>query len=159
VKVSRRCEFEIDGRWVPASIDDVSVNGARLTVNSSSAGSLAKDGISQIRFKPYWGSERMQLPVSVRNLAQDGSTMAIGCLYHPESAEHHRLVADLIFANSRQWTQFQESRRGNPGLLRGTVWFLGLSIYETYRGLVYFGRTMRSGNAEIQGAPVKAGKS
>ena len=53
-------------------------------------------------------------------------------------ARDHSLVADLIFANSQQWTEFQLSRRGNPGLLRGTFWFFGLAFYQTSRGLMYF---------------------
>jgi cellulose synthase (UDP-forming) len=67
----------------------------------------------------------------------------VGCQYVPKSALDHRLIADLMFANSAQWTQFQEGRRRNPGLIRGTIWFVGLSLYQTSRGLVYFFRSMR----------------
>ena len=68
----------------------------------------------------------------------------MGVSYAPEKPFHHRLVADLIFANSSQWTEFQLSRRGNPGLVRGSIWFLGMSLYQTYRGLVYLGRHLTS---------------
>lgn len=53
------------------------------------------------------------------------------------------MIADLIFANSSQWSQFQESRRYNPGIIRGTIWFIGLALYQTSRGLVYFFRSAR----------------
>jgi cellulose synthase (UDP-forming) len=73
--------------------------------------------------------------------------VSVGCQYEAISPEHHRLIADLVFANSAQWTQFQLSRRGNPGLLRGTLWFFGLALYQTYRGLVYLTRSLRAPRA------------
>ena len=70
-------------------------------------------------------------------------SIAVGCRYAAIEPAHHRLVADLVFANSAQWTQFQLSRRGNPGLMRGTIWFFGLALFQTYRGLVYLVRSLR----------------
>jgi cellulose synthase (UDP-forming) len=77
----------------------------------------------------------------VRNVESLGSVLAVGCRFMPEVARHHSLVADLIFANSNQWSDFQVSRRYNPGLFRGTLWFLGIAAYQTSRGLIYFVRS------------------
>ena len=38
--------------------------------------------------------------------------MIIGCRFHPESAIDFRLIADLLFANSKQWSDFQEFAAG-----------------------------------------------
>lgn len=142
IKVSRRCEVQIAEKWHPATIVDVSVRGARIQVTAKEAANIKIGGGAAIRFKPYTGGKPGTLPVTVRNVHLDGQTIAFGCTYAASDPGDHRLIADLVFANSAQWTQFQLSRRGNPGLVRGTIWFLGLAFFQTYRGLVYFFRRL-----------------
>jgi cellulose synthase (UDP-forming) len=156
VRVNRRCEFGVEDRWYPASIEDVSVHGARLHVFSKTFDPLAIDSTGTIKFRPYSGAQEETLTVTVRNTQASGEITAIGCLYNPQNALDHRLIADLMFANSDQWTQFQMSRRHNPGLIRGTIWFLGVAAYQTSRGLVYFFRSLK-GKEQEQLQPVKAG--
>ncbi|MDI7862111.1 UDP-forming cellulose synthase catalytic subunit [Rhizobiaceae bacterium n13] len=148
VRVTRRCEFGLGGRWFPATIEDVSVNGARVQVYGD-LGEMPTSARAEIRFKPYSSATEEILPVEVRNRETEGNLTAIGCRYLPEIARHHSLVADLIFANSTQWSQFQQARRRNPGLIRGTAWFIGLSIFQTYRGLSYLFRTLGSDKASV----------
>ncbi|WP_426239164.1 UDP-forming cellulose synthase catalytic subunit [Pararhizobium sp. DWP1-1-3] len=138
VKVTRQCEFGLGEQWYPATIDDVSVYGARINVYAKTIGSPAVDTRGLIRFTPHGRETAEILPVAVRNTQVAGDIVTMGCQYLPEAARDHSLVADLIFANSQQWTEFQLSRRGNPGLFRGTVWFFGLAFYQTSRGLAYF---------------------
>jgi cellulose synthase (UDP-forming) len=158
VRVNRRCEFGIDGKWLPASIEDVSVHGARLHVFSKTFDPLDVDARGAIKFRPYSGAEEETLTVAVRNVKTSGEITSIGCLYLPHSALDHRLIADLIFANSDQWTRFQLSRRRNPGLIRGTIWFLGVAFYQTSRGLVYFFRSLRAKEEEQPQAARVAGE-
>ena len=98
------------------------------------------------------------MPIAIRNpLPGEAGTSLVGCRYMPTAPEHHRLVADLIFANSQQWSEFQQSRRGNPGLVRGTLRFLWLAGYQTVRGFVYAMRLLRpqdAGDAAVSGKPV-----
>lgn len=143
VKVSRRCDFELGGRSLQGTIENVSANGARVLVFGAELDELAKDAKAGIRFKLFADGSEAVLPVTIRNFERTTDSIAVGCLYMPTEAVHHRMVADLIFANSKQWEQFQLSRRGNPGLLRGTFWFLRLAIFQTSRGLVYFWRDLR----------------
>lgn len=142
VKVSRRCDFQVAGKWLQGTIENVSANGARVLVFGADLEDLVKDATTGIRFKLFSDGTEAVLPVAIRNVERTTDSIAVGCLYLPTEAVHHRLVADLIFANSKQWEQFQLSRRGNPGLLRGTFWFLRLAIFQTCRGLVYFWRDM-----------------
>jgi cellulose synthase (UDP-forming) len=148
VKVSRRCEFEMGGKWLKATIKDVSVNGAQVSVFGVGMDDFSKETISAIRFKMFADGTEGVLPVIVRNFARDGDSISVGCQYLPGEAGHHRLIADLLFANSRQWEEFQLSRRGNPGLLRGTARFLRLAFFQTYRGLVYLGRSVKARRQE-----------
>ncbi|MBP1872863.1 Cellulose synthase catalytic subunit [UDP-forming] [Ensifer adhaerens] len=145
VKVSRRCEFGVADQWYPATIEDVSANGARVQVYGVDAATLPVDTDGLIRFEPYSGDGTSEtLPVAVKNKEIAGDITTLGCRYLPEVARHHSLVADLIFANSQQWSEFQKARRGNPGLVGGTVWFLWLALYQMSRGLIYFARSLRS---------------
>jgi cellulose synthase (UDP-forming) len=144
VRVNRRCEFGVGGKWYTASIEDVSVHGARLHVFNKQLDPMVIGTEGEIRFQPHSGASMETLPLIVRNIQPSGEILAVGCQYIPKRALDHRLIADLIFANSDQWTQFQQARRHNPGLIRGTIWFLGLSLYQTSRGLVYLFRSTRS---------------
>ncbi|MDW6023489.1 UDP-forming cellulose synthase catalytic subunit [Mesorhizobium sp. BAC0120] len=144
VTVSRRCEIGLGENWVQGTIEDVSVHGMRARFFSEKPLPLNIGDAATLRFKTYFDGELHTLPLTIRNTQKQAEAIEIGVSYAPNAPFHHRLVADLIFANSDQWTQFQLSRRGNPGLAKGTLWFLGLAIYETYRGSVYFGRWMLS---------------
>lgn len=147
IKVNRRCEFGHGDLWLPATIEDVSVNGARLRVHGAAVEQLIADGQSSIRFKTMASGETGVLPVAVRNREREGETYAIGCQYLRSEPEHHRLVADLVFANEDQWSQFQAARRHNPGVVIGTLWFLRLALFQTWRGLFYFFRSLREKGA------------
>ena len=154
VRVNRRCEFGVGDKWFPASIEDVSVHGARLHVFSKTFDPLETGTHGVIKFRPYSSAEEETLPISVRNTQAAGDITSIGCLYMPQSALDHRFIADLIFANSDQWTKFQLSRRRNPGLIRGTIWFFGVALYQTSRGLVYFFRSLRSKDQQEKTQPI-----
>jgi len=158
VKVSRRCDFKIGDQWLKGTIKDVSVNGAQVLVFGAGMDEFTKGGVSAIRFKKFSDGTEGVLPVTVRNFEKTSDSIAVGCHYYPTEANHNRLIADLLFANSKQWEEFQLSRRGNPGLLRGTVRFLRLAFFQTYRGLVYLGRDFKArrqkAGAEI---PAQAG--
>lgn len=144
VKVSRRCEFGIDGAWHPGTIEDVSVSGARVHAAGIPPTALREGAAAAIRFKTHAGWTGA-LPLAIRNSREgDSGTSYIGCRFMPVEPDHHRLVADLLFANSAQWSDFQKARRGNPGVVRGTIRFLLLSCYETLRGFVYAGRLLRT---------------
>lgn len=156
IRVDRRSELGVNGKWHTASIEDVSVHGARLNVFNKELDPLVVGTEATLRFQPYGGGEIQTLPVLVRNIHPSGEITTIGCQYVPKGASDHRLIADLVFANSDQWTQFQKSRRRNPGIIRGTIWFLGLSLYQTSRGLLYFFRGMRP-EREAEQQRAKAG--
>lgn len=155
VRVDRRSEFGIGEKWHSASIENVSVHGARLNVFNRELDPIVVGEEATLRFQPYGGGEMQTLPLVVRNIQQSGEITIIGCQYVPKGAADHRLIADLVFANSDQWTQFQKGRRRNPGIIRGTIWFLGLSLYQTSRGLIYLFRSMRS-EREAQQQAAKA---
>ena len=144
VAVKRRCTFILGEREYPASLENVSANGARAQVfGLQPETAIGTRGL--LRFLPYGGLHEDTLPVDIKNIENRGSTVAVGCRFMPEEARHHLLVADLIFANSNQWSEFQVSRRYNPGLLRGSLWFLGVAAYQTSRGLLYFARGIVGG--------------
>jgi cellulose synthase (UDP-forming) len=137
VRLERRCDFLFRGETIPASIEDVSIGGARIKVLRQAINHIERGEASSIRFEPRSHIEPNTLPLAVRNFATVDHALIIGCRFMPASATHFRLIADLIFANSKQWSDFQETRRVNIGIIRGTLWFLRLSIVQSGRGLVY----------------------
>lgn len=152
VKLQRRCEIGIDDNWYTASIEDVSVGGARILVYSRELTGLAKGKEVLVRFQPHGRHGLESLPIVIRSMDPSGDITIVGCQYQPAGPLDHRWIADLIFANSSQWSQFQESRRKNPGLIRGSIIFLGVALYQTSRGLVYFWRGVGGRNPQGGGS-------
>ncbi len=151
VKLQRRCEIGIDDHWYTASIENVSVGGAQVHVFSKQVRGLAKGQEALLRFQPHGASGLETLPIVIRSVEPGGDLTAIGCQYQPAGPLDHRWIADLIFANSRQWSQFQESRRRNPGIVKGSLMFLSMALYQTSRGLIYFMRGRGAGHTSSQG--------
>ncbi|MDT6942120.1 UDP-forming cellulose synthase catalytic subunit [Brucella pseudogrignonensis] len=160
VKVTRRSSLLINGEWNTATIDDVSVNGMHLTVYATDAKALSVGQRTSARFQTLATMDSDELPIEVRNVKLEGDLLSVGCLFKPTTADHHRLVADLIFANSERWKEIQQERRTNPGVLRATLWFLSLSIYQTGRGLAYFlGLNQYSKSSRAKAQAKKVGKA
>lgn len=151
VKVSRRARFQIGEQSFQATIEDVSVHGARVQVFGQLP-ELTQDMMGELQFQTFAEKREGGLPILIRNFERTPDGGFIGCRYRPSIPDHHRFVADLIFANSNQWTQFQLSRRGNPGLLMGTIRFFRMALFQTYRGLVYLWRAARTrgGNEAVE---------
>ena len=154
VNISRRCDFVHDGETFPGSIEDVSLGGARIRIVHQNGDRIHQGDEASVQFQSLSDIGANTLPLTVRNFVDEGNSLIIGCRFHPTSAVHFRLIADLLFANSKQWSDFQESRRVNIGIIRGTLWFLKLSIYQSFRGLAYLMR--RIGAAPDTGAPLPA---
>jgi len=139
VDLLRRCELIIDGVAYPATIDDGSVGGARVRPNANvTMPEIERGQAAALRFKPLAGNITIDtLPFTLRNIERDADGLLIGGQFAPSEPQHYRLISDLIFASSEQWKKFQDSRRKNPGVLRGTINFVRLSIFHTGRGLSY----------------------
>jgi len=160
VKVTRRSSVLINDEWHTATIDDVSVHGMHLTVYATDATALSVGQLTSARFQTLATMDSDELPIEIRNVKREGDLLSVGCLYKPSTADHHRLVADLIFANSERWKEIQQERRTNPGVLRATLWFLSLSLYQTGRGLAYFlGLNQYSKNSRAKAQAKKVGKT
>jgi cellulose synthase (UDP-forming) len=64
-----------------------------------------------------------------------------------EKPAHRKMIADLVFANADQWSEFQKDRHYDIGVLRGTLWFFMVAFYQTGRGLSYFFGLQRIGTS------------
>lgn len=148
VKVSRRCEFRIGEAWYPGSIEDVSDQGARIRLAGAPADQVAKGMEGEITFDTHTQGLAGSLPLLIRGTSSDRETVTLNCRYDPKAVEHHRLIADLMYANSAQWTEFQLNRRRNPGVVMGTLGFIALAIRATMRGLGFATRAALSGSEE-----------
>jgi cellulose synthase (UDP-forming) len=156
VPVRRRCEVLIGESVFAAVIENVSANGAAIRIAQMDAGVARLDRI-QIRVPPLSPlAADPLLPCMVRHRTQADDSIVLGVRYIASTAVHYQVVADLLFANSDQWSSMQAARRVNPGLLRGTIWFYGLAIRETARGLFYFGRATRPPSAPQMQRPREA---
>jgi cellulose synthase (UDP-forming) len=138
VRIDRPCRIVVDGEIIDAAVRDVSVGGARLHVAPSAGPNLKKGTHGTLEFLPYSGQPLMQqMPIEIRKVGMDDKGLLLGCQFHVDKPEHHKLVADLVFANADQWSEFQKRRHQDIGVLRGTIWFFMVALYQTGRGLSY----------------------
>jgi cellulose synthase (UDP-forming) len=126
-------------------VKDVSVGGARLHVPPSAEPSLKRGAAGTLEFQPFSNLPVQHLPVEIRKVGMDDKGLLLGCRFMIEKPEHRRLIADLVFANADQWSEFQKNRHYDIGVLRGTIWFFMVAFYQTGRGLSYFFGLQRIG--------------
>ncbi|HZH10755.1 MAG TPA: UDP-forming cellulose synthase catalytic subunit [Microvirga sp.] len=138
VRMDRPCRFVIGNEIIEASVRDISVGGARLHVSPSNEARLKKGAFGTLEFMPHADLPMQEMPVEIRKVGMDDKGLLLGCRFLIDSPEHHRLVADLVFADASQWSSFQKRRHQDIGVLRGTLWFFMVSVYQTGRGLSYF---------------------
>ena len=100
---------------------------SRCTARASSVVAKAADEARRrsthaaIRFTPYRDDREGVLPVTVRNIEQRRpSAISVGCRYMPNEALAPPAGRRPDLRQLRPVDEFQLSRRGNPGLLRGT---------------------------------------
>ncbi len=146
ITVKRRCElqFQEDGPWLPATVQNVSVHGMLINVFEDDLDRVEKGSSALIKVEPYSPGSPSTMTIDIVRTVKQQGFMSIGCTFAPKENIERRLIADLIFANSEQWTEFQRARRRNPGLIRGTASFLAIALFQTQRGLFYYMRSFQS---------------
>ncbi|MBB4038528.1 cellulose synthase (UDP-forming) [Microvirga flocculans] len=150
VRVERPCRFIMGDEAVDAVLVDVSVGGGRLHVPPSAEPNLKKGTSGILEFQPFSNLPVQQLPLEIRKVNMDDKGLLLGCRFVIEKHEHRRMIADLVFANADQWSEFQKNRHHDIGVLRGTLWFFMVAFYQTGRGLSYFFGLQRIGSSSPQ---------
>jgi cellulose synthase (UDP-forming) len=138
VRVERPCRFIMSDEVIDAVLKDVSVGGARVHVPPSAEPKLKKGTSGTLEFQPFSSLPVQHLPMEIRKVGMDDKGLLLGCRFTIEKPEHRRMIADLVFANADQWSEFQKNRHHDIGVLRGTLWFFMVAFYQTGRGLSYF---------------------
>jgi cellulose synthase (UDP-forming) len=136
--VRRRGEITVDGQTAPIATENASVDGVALRVISSALDKLPIGSEALISFETTIDMPRGTLPVRVMRRSSDEKGVLLGCRYLPTEPLHSRMIADLAFADAERWTQFQNARRQNMGVVFGTLRFLRIALFQTGRGLSYF---------------------
>ncbi|HBF29683.1 UDP-forming cellulose synthase catalytic subunit [Rhizobium sp.] len=149
VTVERRCEFMLAGEWQQARVENVSVHGMLIHVYSKDSDAeriekAANETSGTIKITPLCEGAPSTMPVNIVRHGVGDGYISIGCTFAPQQTQDHRLIADLMFGNSAQWSAFQKRRHRNPGLLKGTISFLGIAFYQTTRGFYYLTKALGS---------------
>ncbi|MEW5421175.1 UDP-forming cellulose synthase catalytic subunit [Amorphus sp. 3PC139-8] len=138
ITIDRKAEIVYGSEVVAAKIDDVSVSGTRVLVPASALKGLKRGEEVMMRFEPRSPMlTTNSLPLKVMSVVRDQGGQALGCRFSTKEAEHFRLVADLVFADSNEWIRFQQGRRKDIGAIRGILEFFVMAFYQTVRGLSY----------------------
>lgn len=146
IDIARRCELTTAANEsFTGSIDDVSLGGVGLRLVNADILSLPKGQAVSMTFRQCDGSTSVPVPLLVHRRSQAGQTALVGCQFTKvDDAAVSLAVADLAFSDARQWQKFQESRRGNIGLIRGTARFARIAALQTVRGLSFLFSSFRT---------------
>lgn len=158
ISIGRPAEIILGDRVIPATIDDVSVAGARLVVPANVMRQVKQGESVVMRFQTMAPLADNELPLTVHSVMPHEGGAALGTEFTVTSTRHHELVADLLFANSDEWTSFQASRRKSVGVVHGVLAFLAMATYQTLRGLSYL-VTATPGRRQPSGERRKSGRA
>jgi len=144
VPVERKCEILTpEGQWVRAEIVNVSSGGLAVAVADSKV-RFAKEETVTLRIATLSPVPDNTLDIFVRNVSNTGRNLVLGGRFMADKPNDYRLIADLLYANSKLWQERQESRQVNIGVILGSLQFLSIAIYQTFRGLGYLARFSRA---------------
>jgi cellulose synthase (UDP-forming) len=124
-------------------VENVSVHGMLIHIFEPGLVNVEKGTTATIRVKPYSEGVPETMGINIVRSAKKDGFISVGSTFSPQQAVDHRLIADLIFASSEQWSEIQRVRRKNPGLIKGTITFMAIAIFQTQRGLYYFFRSLK----------------
>lgn len=155
VSVERPARIVMGDKVIEAMVQDVSTGGARLHVDDADLAEIKKGVIGTIEIETHADLPTNQLPVEIRKVGMDSSGLLVGCRFMVATPDHYRLIADLIYADANRWSDFQKRRQHDIGLLRGTLWFLMVALYQTGRGLAYLSGLQRIGASIPQSPALK----
>lgn len=137
VRLSRMGELEVFGQRVPAMVEDGSMGGLKVRALEALDREPGKGEEITFYFTPLADIANDGLPLVVRNVMRDGQGVHFGCQPTRSDPLHFKLMADLVYADSSQWSAFQEARRKRIGVLRGTLFYLYLAAFHSVRGMTY----------------------
>ncbi|WP_137151250.1 UDP-forming cellulose synthase catalytic subunit [Devosia sp. FKR38] len=153
VRVDRTCQIRTpDGSWLEGAIVDVSSAGLGVRLRSSRSG-VTKDSLSHLRFEPYSAIENPEMALDVRNVVTSENGTLLSCQFVLNTPNDFRLMADLLYANSEQWSERLNSKRINVGIIEGVLRFLWIALYQTSRGLSYYVRFGKTPAVKATRAP------
>lgn len=140
VDLSIPAEIEIEGVRMPALIEDGSMGGIRVRPLDKPARDPKQGDIVVVRHKTRATIPNDGLSLTVRGVSRDAEGLHLGCQIAIREATQVRLLADIVYADSSQWQRFLTRRRRSIGVLRGTLFFLSIALFQSARGIAYLGR-------------------
>ena len=122
--------------------------------------SLKPGDTTEITIVTTSDEKTLTLPITVHKTGRDDKGLSLGVRMDTSAPDYAQAIADLFYADAEQWNRFQQRRRGNIGVLVGTIRFLAVALYQTGRGLSYlFGLQRLTAKRDPDRAPTAAEKA
>ncbi|MEJ8571573.1 UDP-forming cellulose synthase catalytic subunit [Microbaculum marinum] len=138
VALARRAEATFGGQSHAATVLDASTGGVRLSIPGVESGRIEEGSTLLLRLvRPRSEAANQPIELTVQRATHNGEGVVLGCRVASPTADDFRVIADMIYADSSKWSEFQNRRRVNIGVLWGTIQFLFMAIFQTGRGLTY----------------------
>lgn len=147
VQLNRGGELIVGETVMPAVIEDGSMGGVRVRPVGDAAEGIKAGDTVVLRFEPYAELAHNEITLQVRSVARDNDGVHLGCQPALETPLSYQLIADLVYADSGQWTRFQISRRTGVGVIKGTLIYLYWAFYQTIRGISFLMHRRREAKA------------
>ena len=174
MRIRRQAEVWVGNQSVRASVEDISATGAQILVPYELGNTLFREhkrrtdangdpvteqgSIAVLRVLPneYTQSHEPDRPpddvtFEVRNIRPTEGNLSLGVRFIPQSVDEATAAVRMMFAESRHWQEFQNSRSNAPGAFNGTISFFANSFRYGWTAATFFWTHYRESKA---GAPL-----
>lgn len=147
--IKRPVRLLVGDKMINARVDDTSIGGVRVSVPQRLARQVDwQDRTVSIRFTLNTEEGERAVPVLVRSARAQGPLVVLGLKFEADTEAEKRDIVRLMYANSKTWSDFQNSRYDKPGVLVGVWRFLKLAISTSFS---VFGFISRVSSSEDEG--------
>ena len=173
MRIRRQAEVWVGNQSVRASVEDISATGAQILVPYELGNTLFREhkrrtdangepvteqgSIAVLRVLPgeYTQSHDPDRPpddvtFEVRNIRPTEGNLSLGVRFIPQSVDEATAAVRMMFAESRHWQEFQNSRSNAPGAFNGTISFFANSFRYGWTAATFFWNHYQESK---QGAP------
>ena len=135
--IDRYAELALGTAIVPVHISNASYGGCRVTVEEDAIAKQMRPGAIGVLSVCTSGEDgRIEtLPVILSNRTRAGTGWALGFEFGKLRAHHYRVLADLLYTDSRALETQRLKRRKQKGVLGGILGFGRWAAREPIRGL------------------------
>ncbi len=130
-------EVRIGGKTVAATVEDLSISGARIVLNADeSIYGHFNTPEAELRLTLPESGVLADLRIQVRHAVVEDDAVVLGAMFTPGSQAERACVVELCYGSSAAWVDFQQARQGARTILGGLLFLIWLALARGSQALI-----------------------